>query len=346
MDLLNARNLFGRRKSFLFPTVAILVALIGPSLICYDHARVESAMVAEQKGKEKKKKKKDSNPEIDPASISGKGFQGGVFEASGVVAVPGANGALFVDDNRGNEIFWMGLDQEGNQVGEIKPIRIGVSVDDMEGITFDGAWFYVVASQFVTRVEGSSSLIRFRFDSETQSVADVESVRGLYQFLTGQIPELKEYAGKRAKRGPINIEGLAWDPIRERFLLGLRDPIISEQALVVALRLKDPNAPLSSENLTLAEPSSIRLPLGGSTIRSIEFDDYENMFQIISGEPENNVGRKKTDFKLWEWDGDTYLREKASFNPLLKPEGITRVAIGGRDFLFIVCDVSQYFTLN
>jgi hypothetical protein len=343
MDLLKTRSLFGRYKSFLFPTVVILAILIGPALICYDHIRVESAALAKQK---EKKKKKDHNPEIGPASISGKTFQGGIFEASGVVAVPGANGALFVDDNRANEIFWIGLDQEGNQVGEIKPIRIGVSVDDPEGITSDGSWFYVVSSHFLNRIEGSRSLVRFRFDPETKSVTNVESAVGLYQFLTSQIPELKEYAGKKGKRGPINIEGLAWDPIRERLLLGLRDPAIMGQALVVALKLQDPNAPLSIENLSIAEPYAILLSLDGSTIRSIEFDEYENMFQIISGEPENNAGGKKTDFKLWEWDGRTYIREKEAFNPMLKPEGITRVSIGGRYFIFIVCDVSRYFKID
>lgn len=341
MDSLKARSLFRRYKSFLFPTVAILAALIGPALICYDHIRVESAAPGEQK-----KKKKDHNPEIGPASISGRSFQGGIFEASGVVAVPDANGVLFVDDNREDEIFWMGLDQEGNQVGEIKPIRTGVSVDDPEGITSDGSWFYVVSSQFLNRIEGSRSLARFRFDPETKRVTDVESAVGLYQFLTGQIPELMEYAGKKGRRGPINIEGLAWDPIRERLLLGLRDPEIMGQALVVALRLKDPNAPLSIENLSIAEPYAILLSLGGSAIRSIEFDGYENMFQIISGEPENNAGRKKMDFKLWEWDGRTYIREKGTFNSMLKPEGITRVSIGGRNFIFIVCDVSRYFKLD
>ena len=35
---------------------------------------------------------------------------GGTFEASGVIGVPGSNGALFVDDGQTNKIFWMELD--------------------------------------------------------------------------------------------------------------------------------------------------------------------------------------------------------------------------------------------
>jgi hypothetical protein len=340
MSLSEARRLIRRYKSFLCLTVA---ALIGPALISYNHGSVESKPAVIGDGKGKHKKKKEGNNESVPALISGKVFQGGVFEASDVISVPGTDGVLFVDDNRPDEVLWMRLDQEGNQVGEIKPIKIGVSVDDPEGITFDGSWFYVVGSQSDTKVEETNSLVRFTFDPETQSVKDVESAGGLYQFLTDMAPELKECAGKKGKKGTINIEGLAWDPVQRRLLLGLRDPEISEQALVVPLRLRDPNARLSLENLTLAQPSAIRLALGGATIRSIEYDGSLNVFQIISGAPE---GKKKTDFTLWEWDGQTSPREKATINPKLKPEGVTRASIGGHDFIFIVCDAGEYLKLD
>jgi len=340
MSLSKARRLIMRYKSFLCLTV---VALIGSALISYNHGSVESKPAVIGDGKDKHKKKKEGSHESAPALISGKIFQGGQFEASDVISVPGTDGVLFVDDNRPDEVLWMRLDQEGNQVGEIKPIKIGVSVDDPEGITFDGSRFYVVGSQSDSKVEETNSLVRFTFDPETQSLKDVESAGGLYQFLTDMAPELKECAGKKGKKGTINIEGLAWDPVQERLLLGLRDPEISEQALVIPLRLRDPNARLSIENLTLAQPNAIRLALGGSTIRSIEYDGSLNVFQIISGAPES---KKKTDFTLWEWDGKTSPREKASINSKLKPEGVTRVSIGGHDFIFIVCDVGEYLKLD
>lgn len=316
-------------------------ALISLALICYDHGRVESKSAVVGGDKEKKKKKKEGK--FDSASISSRMFQGGIFEASGAVSVPGTDGVLFVDDNRADEVLWMRLDQEGNQIGEIKPIKIGVRVEDPEGITFDGSWFYVVGSQSEFKGEETNALVRFNFDSETQSVKEVESAGGLYQFLTGAVPELKEYAGKKGKKETINIEGLAWDPVQGRLLLGMRDPLVSEQALIVALSLRDPNARLSIENLTLAQPNAIRLSLDGDTIRSIEYDGSLNVFQIISGAPES---KKKSDFKLWEWDGQTPPREKVELNSRLKPEGVTRVSIGGHDFIFIVCDASEYLKLD
>jgi Protein of unknown function (DUF3616) len=340
MSLSEARSLIMRYKSILCLTVA---ALIVPALISYSHGIVESKPAVIGDGKDKHKKKKEGKHEPATVLTSGKVFQGGVFEASDVISVPGTDGVLFVDDNRPDEVFWMRLDQEGNQVGEIKPIKIGVGVEDPEGITFDGSWFYVVGSQSETKVEETNALVRFTFDPEAQSVKEVESAGGLYQFLADMVPELKECAGKKGKKGTINIEGLAWDPVQGRLLLGLRDPEISEQALVVPLRLRDPNARLSLENLTLAQPNAIRLALGGGTIRSIEYDGSLNVFQIISGAPES---KKKTEFGLWEWDGQTSPREKVALNSKLKPEGVTRVSIGGNDFIFIVCDSGEYLKLD
>jgi hypothetical protein len=341
MILPEGRGLFMRYKSFLFLFVA---AMIGSRLICCNSGSVESKTTVIVDQKVQKKKKKDGK--FDPSSISStnRAFQGGVFEASGVVSVPGTDGVLFIDDGRADEVFWMRLDQEGNQVGAIKPVKLGVSVIDKEGITFDGRWFYVVGSQSILKEEEPNSLVRFTFDPETQRVSNVQSAGGLYRFLTGEVDELKAYAGMKGKREAFNIEGLAWDPVQERLLIGFRDPLISGAALVVALRLKDPNAPLSLENLTFAEPYAYRLALGGYAIRSIEYDGSLNLFQIIAGSPE--AIKSKTEFKLWEWDGQQYLAEKIALDPRMKPEGVTRISRDGHNFLFIVCDLSGYFRLD
>jgi hypothetical protein len=42
-------------------------------------------------------------------------FTGGRFEASGVAAVPGTDGVLFVDDNRTREVFYMEVGRDGAQ---------------------------------------------------------------------------------------------------------------------------------------------------------------------------------------------------------------------------------------
>jgi hypothetical protein len=74
-------------------------------------------------------------------------FAGGKFEASGVVGVPGSEGVLFVDNGRKGQVFWMRLDQDGKQSGAINALDLGVGIEDLEGITTDGTYFYVISSQ-------------------------------------------------------------------------------------------------------------------------------------------------------------------------------------------------------
>jgi hypothetical protein len=269
-------------------------------------------------------------------------FSGGTFEASGVAHVAGTNGVLFVDDGRPNEIFWMQLGEDRTQNGAIKAVKLGASVIDLEGITTDGAHFYIVGSQSKAKGGDLTGLVRFKFNADGQRVEAVESVAGLKKFLADNVVELRGMAETSYKDGGINVEGITWDPKGSRLLLGLRSPVADDQALVVPLTLRDPQGPFSQENLKVEDAKAIRLPLAGVGIRSIEYDERQKAFWIITGAAANS---EKADFKLWEWDGNTSspkLRETDTFDRKLKPEGITRFSAGEREFTFIVFDTSGY----
>jgi len=269
-------------------------------------------------------------------------FDGGTFEASGVVHVPGTDGVLFVDDGRTDEVFWMRLGEGRRQAGAIKPVRLGASVIDLEGITTDGTHFYVVGSQSKSKGGDLAGLVRFRFDARAERTEGVETVSGLKRFLAENVAELRGMGDTKYKDGGINVEGLAWDARGARLLLGLRSPVVDGHALVVPLRLRDPRGAFTSGNLEVEGAKAIRLPLGGAGVRSIEYDERAKSFRVITGAGPN---AEKLDFKLWEWDGDAArpaLREAGTYDRRLKPEGVTRVSSAGRDFTFIVFDTSGY----
>jgi hypothetical protein len=269
-------------------------------------------------------------------------FSGGTFEASGVAHVPGTDGVLFVDDGRTDEIFWMKLGETGNQHGTINAVKLGVSVIDLEGITTDGSYFYVVGSQSKSKGGEQSGLVRFKFDAQGQRVDEVESVSGLKRFLAMNVAELRGMENIKYKDGGINVEGVAWDARNQRLLMGLRSPVVDGHALVVPLKLRNPQGAFSYENLEVDGAKAIKLPSGGEGVRSIEYDERRKAFRLITGAAANS---EKTDFKLWEWNGEVApptLREAGTFDRRLKPEGITRVSSGGRDFTFIVFDTSGY----
>jgi hypothetical protein len=269
-------------------------------------------------------------------------FAGGSFEASGVADVPGTDGILFVDNGREGQVFWMRLDRTGKQVGPIKTVGLGVGIEDIEGITTDGTHFYVVSSQSRPKAIAKEGLVRFKFDAKTQKVEAVESISGLKSLLLENVEDLREEGNKKGKKGGVNIEGVAWDPQHGRLLLGLRSPIIDGRALVVPLKLRDPRGTFSIDNIEVEGSKAIRLPLGGVGIRGIEYDGRASLFRIISGASED---QDQTDFGLWEWDGNEKQpapRETARFDDSLKPEGVARATIDGRDFIIVVFDAGGY----
>jgi hypothetical protein len=273
-------------------------------------------------------------------------FDGGKFEASGAAAVPGAAGVLFVDNGRGGQVLWMGLDQNGRQAGAIKPVALGVDIEDLEGMTTDGTYFYVVSSQSRPKAIAREGLVRFKFDARGQRAEAVESIGGLKKFLVENVAELRGEGDRKGKDGGVNIEGLAWDARRGRLLLGLRSPIVDGHALLVPLRLRDPRAAFSADNLEVEGSAAVRLPLGGAGIRGIEYDGRTEVFRIITGAAED---QPQTDFRLWEWNGDErqpVLRETKKFDPELKPEGVARVVVGDRAFTLVLFDAGGYTVLD
>lgn len=273
-------------------------------------------------------------------------FVGGKFEASGVADVPGTDGVLFVDNGRPGQVFWMRLDQNGKQVGAITAINLGIDLEDIEGITTDGTYFYVVSSQSRPKAIAGPGIVRFKFDARRQSVDGVESIAGLKSFLTENVAELREVGESKGKDGGLNIEGLAWDPKQGRLLLGLRSPVVDGHALIVRLRLRDRRGAFSIGNLEVEGSKAIRLSLEGVGVRAIEYDGRAKIFKIISGAAED---QKQTDFVLWDWDGNEQrpvLRQTDKFEQSLKPEGVARATVGSRDFIIIVFDASGYTVID
>ncbi|HEY7545671.1 MAG TPA: DUF3616 domain-containing protein [Blastocatellia bacterium] len=271
-------------------------------------------------------------------------IRGGLFEASGVIQVPDSSAVLFVTDSREKQVLYAEFDQSGNQVTDPKPISLGttasgveVAVKDAEAITYGGGFFYMIGGQSDPTFGEKNALVRFVFDQASQSVRDAEIITDLRSFLLANVPELQGEGEKPGTEGGLNVEGIAWDPLHERLLLGLRSPIPNGQAMIIPLKFRDPRGGFTKENLTLAEPRVIKVNLEGFGIRDIHFDAHLNSFLIVSGAPDN---LRKSDFKLWQWNGDANSQPKsiAGLDPKMKPEGVTRVRISGRDYLLLFGD--------
>ena len=262
-------------------------------------------------------------------------IQGGPFEASGTIQIPESDGeVLFVDDGNSGSVFWMKLDQSGQQVGETQPISLGVGVEDPESITYGGGYFYILGSQANPGPTDRPAIVRFRLDQTRRALqGTAEAMPDLLNFMMSNVPEI-------GSGQPVNIEGLGWDPVGERLLAGFRSPLDAGKAIIIALKLLDPSGPFTVANL--AKPQAIKIPLNGQGIRDIQFDIKLKVFLILSGAPEHH---QKMDFNLWEWSGDPSASPEIlgiELDPAMKPEGVTHVKSGSKEYVFVVGDTSRY----
>ena len=279
-------------------------------------------------------------------SDSWSSLPGRAVEASGVAHVPGSDLVLMVDDGQPGAVLLMKLDADGDPVGAIKSIPLGVTIKNPEAITSDGVHFYVIGSLSDANWGGDNAIVRFSFDAQAQTLrGQPEIINDFRGFLLSRIPDIKGLGETPGTQGGLNIEGLAWDRLQNRLIVGLRS-VIGTQAVLVPLRMNDPRGAFNLENLQLETPRIIQLALGGQGIRDITYDTHLKSFLIISGAPE---GVEKSEFKLWEWDGESVsakVRDEMTLNPKFKPEGVTAAVIAGRPFLFLVGDASSYLRLN
>jgi hypothetical protein len=284
-------------------------------------------------------------------SVSGSSIQsadaiaGGTFEASGIAHIPGTDSFLFVDDGKPGEVLLMQLDNSGKQSGPVKSLSLGVEVDDPEGITTDGSFFYVVGSQSRAKGLTQPGIVRFKLNKDAHTVEQLQSLGELRKLLVDQVTELRELGSNNGKDEAINIEGLAWDPSRGALLLGLRSPVIDGKAVLVPIKMHDAKGSFSNENLEPGKIETIKIGLGGTGIRSIEYDERQKVFYIIGGAAD---GQEKTDFKLWEWNGQVQggLREITTFDKKLQPEGVAAGTLAGSNFKVIVFDSSKYLAMQ
>lgn len=273
---------------------------------------------------------------VDPSSPHR--IAGGSYEASGLAAVPGDSQFLFVDDGRAREIFLLTLSSHGIPATDAIALPLPAHVTDMEGITTDGHFFYVVGSQSKRTGYDGDGLVRFTFDPRTERIEAVERIQGLKAWLAQHVAELR---GTERLVGDevLNIEGLAWDPTNRRLLLGLRAPVAGDSALIVALTVVDTTKAFVAGNLAV-DGTTLRVPLDGDGIRGLEWDSAAGAFLLISGA---SLDAENRDFRVLEWSGRSGSEPRviATYDRRLKPEGIAGALSGGKQSRVVVFDVGQ-----
>ena len=172
--------------------------------------------------------------------------------------------------------------------------------------------------------------------------------------MLAQHPALAPVAELDPDHGGLNIEGLAWDPVRKVLLFGVRSPTKDGRISVLQLHLKSIDAQWTTAALEVRpvleiDRSSV-LPAQG--IRDLTYDTERQEFLVILG---RSRSREAARFQLCRWDGTSVTVEvlDVSFQRLMKPgtimmkpEGITVFHADGARRILIVDDAGGFATFS
>ena len=215
-------------------------------------------------------------------------------------------------------------------------------LNDLEALTRDSdGYIYAITSHSPNR-NGQRRPDRehfLRFRIQGSDIPQLESYSGLIDDLKNS-SELKELI--KAKTGTeldfrnTNIEGLAFDPRKNRLMLGFRDPEFNELALVVSI---DNPKDMFEKRVPPHFVSVAFLDIKGGGIRSMNYDPVLKSF-ILANEVKDDDGTKFS--QLWTWSGNPNDAPKAIPLPNLRylsnVEAVDSVVINGQHRLLLMGD--------
>jgi hypothetical protein len=133
------------------------------------------------------------------------------------------------------------------------------------------------------------------------------------------VPEIGESLGTAdddpqyaPEKAGLNIEGLAVTPGGDALIVGVRNPIPANQALIVRVLLKDWPP-------TIAPNDVSRVDLGKRGIRSIDWDAPRKRYVIVAGPKDGNGS-----FEVYEWSvaNTSPVKVATSLPDGFRPEGL------------------------
>jgi hypothetical protein len=273
------------------------------------------------------------------------------YNASGVVALADSR-FLICDNNTNDALFELGLTPDGQKKGPLirRPLE-GLTpdaVDDLEDMTLveenGHRYVFVTSSLYVKKAKKDvldippSGLLRVILNPDDTLKA--ENMPGFREWLIRAYPQLAASAQIKPDDGGLNVEGFTWDKRRHAFLFGVRTPVPGGKPLVLPVKVKDLAGPWTTDNLEAQPPVQLlaEASLGEQGVRALSYDPHHDIFLVITGK---SIGDSKAPFALYEWNGDAegaMRRLDVAFARKMKPEGITRGKVGGRNALIIVDD--------
>lgn len=270
----------------------------------------------------------------------------GVFEPSAVQQLP--DGKLLIAEDEPNHAFSIiSIDKTGRFVeDEALDTRVITGfkrrLSDLEALARDDEGFiYALTSHSRTR-KGNRSPDRehlMRFKIQDGNVLGLTSYDNLTQVLETD-HKLHDLIRERTKAEvsfeEINIEGMAFDPVKKRLVLGFRDPEFNNMALVAFISnpkdVFERNAKPEFDEVAVID-------IDGGGIRSLNYDPVLKTY-VIANEVKDENGQKFS--QLWTWSGNpTDEPQKISLPNLqhiTNVEAVDSITVNGKPQMILMGD--------
>ena len=270
----------------------------------------------------------------------------GVYEPSAVQQLP--DGKLLIAEDEPNHAFSIiSIDKTGRFIeDEALDTRVITGfkrrLSDLEALARDDEGFiYALTSHSRTR-KGNRSPDRehlMRFKIQDGNVLGLTSYDNLTQVLETD-HKLHDLIRERTKAEvsfeEINIEGMAFDPVKKRLVLGFRDPEFNNMALVAFISnpkdVFERNAQPEFDEVAV-------LDIDGGGIRSLNYDPVLKNY-VIANEVKDESGQKFS--QLWTWSGNpTDEPQKISLPNLqhiTNVEAVDSITVNGKPHMILMGD--------
>ena len=270
----------------------------------------------------------------------------GVYEPSAVQQLP--DGRILIAEDEPNHAFSvLSIDKTGHLVeDEALDTRIITGfkrrLNDLEALARDNEGFIYALTSHSRNRKGQRSPDRehlMRFKIQGGDVLGLTSYNNLTQVLESDT-KLHDLIRERTKAEvsfeEINIEGMAFDPVKKRLVLGFRDPEFNNMALVAFISnpkdVFEHNAKPEFDEVAV-------LDIGGGGIRSLNYDPVLKNY-VIANEVKDETGEKFS--QLWTWSGnptdEPHKISLPNLQHITNVEAVDSITVNGKPHMILMGD--------
>ena len=276
-------------------------------------------------------------------------FQG-IYEPSAVQQL--ADGRLLVAEDEARRAFSFLRINADNTLAEdaaaTQALRRSMrgEMSDLEALAVDAQGrFYaatshseVKANQGGGRRAQRERMVRFAIvGNRMQDLREGPNLKEALQQSAAVQEAIQRQAGGRADFSRLNLEGMAYNPKSRQLLLGLREPQVNAQSLIITIN--NPDA-MFDHGAAPAFGEVFALDLKGSGIRSLAYHAPADTY-LITNETFKTEADKPAS-QLWLWDGRAQSAPRKAHLPeidaLKNAEAVTVATIRGKAHLVVLGD--------